>query len=95
MRSRCGRGRRHGVYSQPNKRPAVILLDINMPMMDGPQFCAGLDATLGRKDIAIVLMTATGATARVQAAYGTDDRLGKPFGLDDLYAVVTRYFPSA
>ena len=73
----------------------MILLDINMPVMDGPQFCAALHATLGRKDIAIVVMTAAGAAARVQAARGADDRLGKPFGLDDLYAVVTRYFPSA
>ena len=74
-------------------RPAVILLDMNMPVMDGVQFCAALDATFGRQATAIVVMTAAGQAPRFKAACGADDLLGKPFDLDELYAVVTRHLP--
>ena len=71
-------------------RPAVILLDRDMPVMDGVRFCATLDATLGRTAIAVVAMTASGQAAQFLAAIGADDTLGKPFDLDELYTVVRR-----
>jgi len=74
-------------------RPRVILLDINMPMMDGIQFCARLDEH-GREGIAVVVMTAARDAARFRDQCGADDVLGKPFHLDDLYAVVERYLTS-
>ena len=73
------------------QRPAVILLDINMPVMDGLQFCAALDAEHGRDATAVVIMTAAREAPRLRDQCGADDMLGKPFNLDDLYAVVERH----
>ena len=73
------------------QRPGVILLDRDMPVMGGLQFCDTLDATLGRDTTAVVVMTASGQAQQFQAACHGDDRLGKPFDLDDLYAVVGRH----
>src|SRR3712207_8541884 len=39
--------------------PAVVLLDINMPVLDGAAFCAELDARGLRERVAVVVMTAT------------------------------------
>ena len=71
--------------------PSVVLLDINMPVMDGVTFCATLDADGGRSGTAIVVMTA-GSDARHYARQCRADAfLAKPFGLDALYAVVERH----
>ncbi len=73
------------------QRPAVILLDMNMPILDGPGFCQALDTEVGREDTAIVVMTAAGVAGRFRTLCRADDVLGKPFDLDDLYAVVERH----
>lgn len=73
------------------RRPRVILLDMNMPVMDGPQFCAALDADQGRDTIAVVVMTAAHEATRFRDVCKADDVLGKPFDLDTLYAVVERH----
>ncbi len=73
------------------ERPAVILLDINMPVMDGVQFCVAFDTGHGRHDTAIVVMTASRDAARYREQCGADDVLGKPFDLDVLYAIVERH----
>ena len=73
------------------ERPAVILLDMNMPVMDGVGFCRALDASLGRDDSAIIVMTASNQAPRYREACAADDVLGKPFSLDALYAVVERH----
>ena len=69
-------------------RPSVILLDLDMPVMDGRQFCATLDTTLGRDGTTLVVMTASGRVQQFQVACHADVALGKPFDLDDLYAAV-------
>ncbi len=73
------------------ERPAVILLDINMPVMDGVGFCRALDDGLGRDDSAIIVMTASTQASRYRQECAADDVLGKPFSLDDLYAVFGRH----
>ena len=75
------------------ERPAVILLDINMPVMDGMAFCRALDDDLGRDGSAVVVMTASTQAPRYREACAADDVLGKPFSLDALYAVVARHLP--
>jgi CheY-like chemotaxis protein len=77
------------------RRPAVILLDINMPVMDGPTFCAALDAGPGRSSIAVVLMTAGRDAHRLRDQTAADAVLAKPFSLDDLYTVVERYLAAS
>ena len=72
-------------------RPRLILLDINMPVMDGVAFCGALDDGQSRDGIALVVMTAARDAQRFREMCAADDVLGKPFHLDDLYAVVRRY----
>lgn len=74
--------------------PSLILLDMNMPVMDGVKFCAALDAKTGRDGIAVVAMTASRDALKFGRACAADEVLGKPFNLDDLYAVVERFLPA-
>ena len=72
--------------------PDLILLDIHMPQMDGREVSRRLRAHPQTKGIPIVGMSAGERLARVPDDL-IDDRLAKPFGLDDLYAVVARWAP--
>jgi CheY-like chemotaxis protein len=74
--------------------PALILLDIHMPQMDGQEVSRRLRADPQTKDIPIVGMSAGARLAAVPADL-LDDRLPKPFDLDDLLAVVARWAPLA
>ncbi len=73
------------------RRPDVILLDRDMPVMDGEAFCAALDARSGRDGTAVVAMTASHRAMQFRNRCRADDLLGKPFDLDELYAVVGRH----
>ena len=73
------------------RRPGVILLDRDMPVMSGAAFCDALDATLGRGGTAVVAMTASTWAEQFHDACHADDLLGKPFDLD---TVVRRHLPA-
>ena len=73
------------------RRPGVILLDRDMPVMDGVQFCDTFDASLGREGTIVIVMTASTQAAQFRDACHADELLAKPFDLDDLYAVVARH----
>ena len=70
--------------------PAVILLDINMPVLDGAAFSAELDARGLRERVAVVVMTADSRVSYYDRFCGADDVLAKPFDLDRLYTVIAR-----
>ncbi len=71
------------------ERPAVILLDLNMPVMDGWELLRRLRAS--GVAIPVVFMTA-GRAAHVEAERaGADGYLPKPFDIDMLYDVVARF----
>jgi CheY-like chemotaxis protein len=74
--------------------PDLILLDFHMPQMDGREVGRQLRADPRTKDIPIVGMSAGERLATVSDAL-INDRLPKPFDLDDLYAVVDRWAPRA
>ena len=69
--------------------PDLILLDMRMPVMDGWAFAAAYRETPG-PHAPIVAMTAAPDAAARAAEIGAASVLAKPFGLDELFAVVER-----
>lgn len=61
--------------------PDAILLDWNMPIMDGIEFLKRLRATPGGDRPKVVLCTTESATSRIQEAIraGADEYIMKPF----------------
>lgn len=70
------------------ERPAVVLLDMRMPIMDGWAFAAALRERDIR--VPIVVMTAAQDARRWCAEIGGDACLPKPFDLDDVIEAVER-----
>jgi response regulator RpfG family c-di-GMP phosphodiesterase len=73
-----------------DNEPDLILLDYMMPVMDGLEFIRRLQAMPGRRDVAIVMVTAdTESDVRHQAlALGAQDFLTKPVDKVELIARV-------
>jgi CheY-like chemotaxis protein len=67
--------------------PQLILLDMRMPVMDGWEFARAFRERYGRR-IPIVVVTAAEDSKLRADEVGAEAHLGKPFDLDDLYAVV-------
>jgi CheY-like chemotaxis protein len=84
---------RDAVLKLKRVRPDVVLLDLMMPVMDGPTFaraCGLLDHGAG---IPIVIMSASPGLARMAdqlRAYGVHGELCKPFDVDDLLRTIQR-----
>lgn len=73
--------------------PALVLLDMLMPVMDGWQFARELHARYGRK-VPIVVVTAAEHVKSRGDEIGADDVLSKPFNISNLLRVVGRYLPA-
>jgi DNA-binding response OmpR family regulator len=76
------------------QHPDLVLLDINMPRVDGLTVCEQLKGTPETAGIRVVVLTGRGADAdraRARAA-GVDDYFMKPFSpvqlLDKVYALL-------
>lgn len=73
-------------------KPALILLDMLMPVMDGWQFARELRAGWGREVPVVVVTAADHARARSDEI-AADEVLPKPFDVDELLRVVARHCP--
>jgi two-component system chemotaxis response regulator CheY len=71
------------------ERPGLILLDLRMPIMDGWTFARTLKER--GVQVPIVVMTAERLSAEWAAEIGAAAHLAKPFDLDRLLAVVSRF----
>jgi CheY-like chemotaxis protein len=90
---RCAENGKVALEAVEEKMPAVVLLDMLMPVMNGWQCATELRARFGR-DVPIVVVTAAEhAHARAAQIGGVADVLQKPFNMDDLLRVVSRYVP--
>ena len=77
-----------GIEQARLERPAVIILDIMMPLMDGYQACQILKNDPNTQDIPILMLTSKGQTSdRIQGfEAGVDQYLTKPFDVAELKA---------
>ncbi len=81
---------RHGVEALAqidSERPAVIRLDLMMPVMDGGAFARALRARPGDAQVPILVISADGNPARA-ASVGAQGYLAKPFDIEVLLASV-------
>jgi two-component system alkaline phosphatase synthesis response regulator PhoP len=70
-------------------QPAVMLLDVLMPVMTGPDVCAWLAAHVRPEDRPhIIIMTAT--PSNLLSAPGVQAVITKPFDIDQMVALVRR-----
>ena len=73
------------------RRPDAIVLDVNLPGMDGLVFCRQLKRDRQTKEIPIVVLSGSeGGTAEAALEAGADSFLRKPFSPLELLAVVER-----
>ena len=71
------------------EQPTMVLLDIQMPVLSGRDVVDRL-----RHDgiaVPVVVMTAAQRSSRLATELQTEGHLGKPFDLDELLAVVSRF----
>jgi CheY-like chemotaxis protein len=71
-------------------RPDLILLDLNMPRMDGRETLAAIKTDDRLKAIPVVILTTSGAIPDIIASYEhrANAYVTKPFGLDDFETAV-------
>lgn len=87
----------NGVRLAENKLPALILLDLMLPGIDGLEICRRLKKNEKTARIPIIMLTAKGEEVDkvVGLEMGADDYIVKPFGMKELVArihtVLRRY----
>jgi DNA-binding response OmpR family regulator len=74
-------------------RPDLVLLDINMPGIDGYETCIRLKADEGTKSAVVVFLSARGDTEdKVRGLeIGAVDYIGKPFQFEEVVARVRKH----
>jgi cyclic di-GMP phosphodiesterase len=72
------------------RRPDVVVLDVNMPDLDGLTFCRELKSRPRTRDIPVVLLTGDGTTHAEAAEVGAATLMAKPFSPLELLAVCER-----
>jgi CheY-like chemotaxis protein len=87
------RNGREGIRQAIVEKPDLILMDVNMPGMDGFQACRWLRAFEGTKNVPIIIMTTRNDPASVKVAFanGCNGYLIKPFKDEELLAVVRKH----
>jgi CheY-like chemotaxis protein len=84
--------RRQGPYAEPaaSPRPGLILLDLNMPKMDGREALREIKADPSLRQIPIVVMTTSRAEEDIYRTYdlGVSSYVAKPMTFDSLVDVM-------
>lgn len=74
------------------ERPDLVIVDLNMPVMNGEQFIARVRGDPATSGLRLVLMTGAVPSTTLPLP-PADAVLPKPFELDDLMATVRRLAP--
>ena len=92
----CGSGA-DGLAVAAEWRPDLILLDVMMPVMDGPSTLRRLRAIPRTADIPVVFMTARAQTSEIEhfKSLGSAGVIAKPFDPMTLAASVRNYIQPA
>jgi two-component system chemotaxis response regulator CheY len=89
---RSARNGKEALESVAEKMPAVVLLDMLMPVMDGWQCARELRARYGRRLPIVVVTAAEHAGSRAEQV-DSDDVVAKPFDMAELLGIIARYAP--
>lgn len=81
---------KEGLEKAASEQPDLILLDTNMPVMNGPEMLECLRNDPAVKDIPVIMLTARCEAQDVAAAsaHGIADYVTKPFDFADLMAKI-------
>ncbi len=92
--ARDGRQALASVHAQP---PALVLLDIHMPILDGYDTCRQLKAIHGLEDIPVIFLSALGETFNKVKAFecGGADYMTKPFELEEVRVRVANHLQAS
>ena len=73
-----------------DKRPALVILDVMMPIINGYNFCRIVKSEMKQKDIAIILLTSRDKLEDIQIGMdmGADAYLIKPVHTDELLRTI-------
>ena len=87
----CASDGREAISSlKSGERPAVILLDLMMPVMSGADFRRAQLGDPQLADIPVVVLTADGRLIEAAQALGAAAAFSKPFELDALLDAIAR-----
>jgi CheY-like chemotaxis protein len=85
--------RREGLFADPGAapRPGLILLDLNMPRMDGRAALREIKADPALRQIPVVVLTTSRAEEDILRSYdlGAASFISKPVGFNSLMEMVT------
>jgi DNA-binding response OmpR family regulator len=82
---------KEGLEKATNEKPDLILLDINMPIMDGQEMLTHLRSQPDLKDIPVIMLTAYSDTQDIAKAanLGIADYVTKPFDFAELMGKIS------
>ena len=74
-----------------SEKPAVILLDLWMPEINGEELTKQLKSNTLTRDIKIIIISANKDTEKIAKLAGADDFIHKPFDIDELEKTLAKY----
>ena len=84
-----------GVKLAHSERPDLILMDIQLPIIDGYEATRQIKGSTVLKSIPIIAVTSYGLSVAQARAAGCDGYVSKPFSPRELLATVREYLPDA
>ncbi len=88
-RGRIAHNGREGLEALEVRAPDLVLLDVEMPVLDGPDMAHAMFVhNVGLDRIPVVLVSGTPALAEIAKQVGTPYVLGKPFRYEKLAAII-------